>query len=64
MIMFYARGLNTKKIYVKAINKKELYKRLQELYPVAKIKRNDSQTAMNIYPEPLEIIKFNRKEGI
>lgn len=55
MSTYYAKGLNSKKIYVIANNKTTLYKRLQELYPDAKIKRNDSQTAMNIYPEPLQL---------
>lgn len=55
--MYIARGVNTGKTYVASNSLESLHKRLQKMYPEAKIKRsNGTGTALNIYPEPLEII--------
>lgn len=55
MKTYIAQGINTNKIYTAAKDKPTLLKNLQKMYPKAKIKSNNTQTNVNIYPEPIQL---------
>lgn len=55
MKTYTAQGIHTNKIYATSKDKPTLLKKLQQLYPEAKIKSDNNQTRVYIYPEPIKL---------